>query len=204
MQLSEFFHQFGREVSFGQTSRLVNNSRPHLDSVLTNAFAQPTAQALHPQRLFVIAAKIFLEGDVLQPRNPLAQRMLLVGLPEKACVVEAGAQHTLVAMTNQPVGIAVRIQHRQKIRQQVAIRPFDSKIFLVVPHHRDQNFLRKLKKFRFKAAKNDRGPFGKIHNRFKQGLVFAPAGSGNRASGDVKSFADLLLALTTAQDPCCS
>ena len=73
--------------------------------------------------------------------------MLLVSLPEEAGVVEACPQHALVAVPDDAVGIAVGIQHGQKMRREVAPGIFDRKVLLVVAHDRDQNFFRQLEKF---------------------------------------------------------
>src|SRR5260221_7405890 len=100
----------------------MHDSRTHLDSTLTNFFAKPAGQPLHPQRLFVISAEVSLERNVLQPRNPFAQRMLLIGLPEKACVVKPSAQHAFVAVANQTLRIAVRIQDSKKMCQKLTLR----------------------------------------------------------------------------------
>src|SRR4029077_18703310 len=100
----------------------------------------------------VVSAQILLKGDMLQPLYPLAQRMFLVGLPEKTRVVEAGSQHALMPMPDDALGIAVSIQHREKMGKQFAISIFNREIFLMVTHDRDQYFLRQFQKFPVKAA----------------------------------------------------
>src|SRR5438105_3407558 len=67
--------------------------------------------------LLVIAAQVFLKGNVLQPCGALPKRVLLVCLPEEARVVEAGSQDTLVAMPDDAVWIAIGVQYSQKIGQ---------------------------------------------------------------------------------------
>ena len=68
--------------------------------------------------------------------------MLLVSLPEEARIVETSPQYTLITMANQTVRIAISIQDSKEVRQQIAGCMLDSKIFLMVAHHRDQNFFR--------------------------------------------------------------
>ncbi len=63
--------------------------------------------------------------------------MFLIGLPEKARVVETCPQHAFVAAANQALRIAVGVQYRQEMRQQFAVRPLEREIFLVIAHHRD-------------------------------------------------------------------
>ena len=120
--------------------------------------------------------------------------MFLVGLPEKSCVVEARSQNTLMAVTNDAVRITVSIQHRQKVRQQFVIAVFDCKIFLVITHHRDQNFFWKREVFGIEAAEDSGRKFGEIDNCIKQILIFALTRSGRGAGGGIESFANLLLA----------
>src|SRR5207237_7197660 len=90
--------------------------------------------------------------------------MFLVGLPEKSCVVEESSQNTLMDVTNDAVRITVSIQHRQKVRQQFVIAVFDCKIFLVITHHRDQNFFRKREVFGIEAAEDRGRKFCSIDN----------------------------------------
>ena len=89
---------------------------------------------------------------MLQPLYPFPQGMFLIGLPEKPRVVEARPQNAFMPMANDALGIAVSIQHREKMRKQFAISIFNSKIFLMVTHDRDQYFLRQFEKFPVKAA----------------------------------------------------
>ena len=46
---------------------------------------------------------------MLQQFQTIAQRLLLVGLPEEARIVEPRAQHSLVAMLNRAVAIGIRV-----------------------------------------------------------------------------------------------
>ena len=125
--------------------------------------------------------------------------MLLVGLPEKSRVVEARPQHTFMPVANDPLRISIGIQHRQEVRLQFVISIFNRKIFLVIAHHCDQNFLRKAKEIRIEATEYSERKFRKIDHRIKQILVFPPARARDRAGGGIESFANLLLAGAAAQ-----
>src|SRR5207244_13115389 len=120
--------------------------------------------------------------------------MLLVGLPEESRVIKACPQHSLMAVTNDALRIAVGIQYRQKVRQQFVIAVFDCKIFLVITHHRDQNFFWKREVFGIEAAEDSGRKFGEIDNCIKQIIIFATTRSGRGAGGVIESFANLLLA----------
>ena len=151
-------------------------------------------------RLVVVAAQIFLEGNVAQQLDALAQGLLLVGLPEKAGIVKAGAQNAFVAVADQSIGIAGRVEHREEMRQQLSVRIFDGKIFLVVAHHRDQHFFGQFEEFGIEAAQDRRRKLGQIDDGREQRLIFAPARSGDGASRGVKRLADYLFALARAKN----
>src|SRR5437899_10295981 len=97
--------------------------------------------------------------------------MLLVGLPEESRVIKACPQHSLMAVTNDALRIAVGIQYRQKVRQQFVIAVFDCKIFLVIAHNRDQNFFRKRDEFGIIAVEDDVSKFREIDNCMKTMLA---------------------------------
>ena len=90
-----------------------------------------------------------------------------------------------MAVTNDALRIAVGIQYRQKVRQQFVIAVFDCKIFLVIAHHRDQNFFRKREVFGIEAAEDGGRKFGEIDDSIKQILVFSPARSGDGTRGGI-------------------
>ena len=71
LQLGKFLYQFRSQIGFGQARRLVNHARTHCHSILANDFAHPAGYSLHSQHLVVVAAQVFLEGDVLQPQRAL-------------------------------------------------------------------------------------------------------------------------------------
>ena len=120
LQLGELFDQFGRQIGLRQQRRFMDDPGANRDTALANVLAHPTAYPLYPQHLVVVAAQVFLEGDVLQPRRPLAQGMLLVSLPEEAGVVKTRTQHALMPMPDDAGRIAVRVQHRQKMWREAA------------------------------------------------------------------------------------
>ncbi len=70
------------------------------------------AELLHQRddalRFVVIRTQLGLEGDGLQVFQPRGQRFLLILIPEESRVVESRAQHALVALANQAVGIGSR------------------------------------------------------------------------------------------------
>ena len=81
-------------------------------------------------------------------------------------------------MADQPIGIAVGVEHRQKVRRQLAGGVFDREIFLMVAHHRDQHFFRQREILLIEAAEDGRGPLRQVDDGLQQLRVFAPARAG--------------------------
>src|ERR1051326_370419 len=99
----------------------MNYARTNRQAVLLENFAEPTTQPLHSLSLVVIAAEILLEGHVFQQVQPLQQRLLLIRFPEEARIVEARAQHALVAVPDEALWIAFSVEDGQEVRQQLAL-----------------------------------------------------------------------------------
>src|SRR5882724_4857440 len=126
--------------------------------------------------------------------------MLLVSPPEEAGVVKARPQNSLVPMADDAIGVAVRVEHGQKMRRQTAPGILHSKIFLMITHDRDQNFFRQLQKLRIEGAQDRRRPFSQVDYGVEQRFVFAPARAGNGTGGGVEILANLFLSLLATQD----
>ena len=202
LQFCEFLHQFGSQIGLGQVCSFMNDTRAHGKPAVSHGLAQPTAQPLQSNRLFVITAEVFLEGNFFQPAGALPERVLLVYLPEETCVVEAGSQNALVAMPDDSVWIAIGVQHGEEVGQQPAICILDREIFLMVTHHRNQDFLGQFQKLAIKRSQYCRGPLCKVYHEFEQQLVFAPARAGNRTSRRIQRFANLHFSCFTTENLC--
>ena len=83
---------------------------------------------------------------------------MLIDIPEEAGIVETSFEDAFVATLDQTLGIAAGVHDRDEVRAQLASRApdLDRKIFLVVAHHRGQDFRRKLQIGRVEIAA-DRG-----------------------------------------------
>ena len=101
LQFGEFLDQFRGQIGFRQQRRFVDYAGSNRHAALLHRLRQPTGHVLHAQRLVVVAAEIFLERDIAQQLDALAEGLLLVRLPEKAGIVEAGAQNAFVAVADQ-------------------------------------------------------------------------------------------------------
>ena len=81
----------------------------HELSRLARVLQQDEDKLLHALGLFEITAELRLKGDVGKIEYALGEFLLLIGVPEKPRIVEAGAQYAFVAVANQSVGIAIRV-----------------------------------------------------------------------------------------------
>src|SRR3954447_25698105 len=100
--------------------------------------------------------------------------MLLIRLPEESSIAETRPQHAFVAMLDLAIRVALGIQDSKEMREQAARSILDRKIFLVIPHHGNQYFIRKLEKLAVEVSSNDGRKLGEIHDCFEKVLIFAP------------------------------
>ena len=152
LKLGKFLDQLGRKIGLGQQRSLEHNPRPDRRAAVADQFRHQAAELLHPASLVVVTAEIFLEGHRLQHVDALSQADFLVSLPEETGVVEAGAQYPFIAVTNETVRIAVGIQHREKMWQQLAAFVFQREVLLVIAHHGHQHFRGKREEFRLEIS----------------------------------------------------
>src|SRR5438067_1553735 len=103
-------------------------------------------QVRHARSLLVVAAQVLLECHALEHFYALLQFDLLVGLPEELGISEARAQYPFVAMSNEPVRVAISVQHREKMWREFSTGIFDGEILLMVAHHGDEHFFRQREK----------------------------------------------------------
>ena len=108
----------------------------------------------HPELAGRVAYDVRLELLSAKQLNALAQRLLLIRLPEESSVVETRAQYPLVAMPDNAGGITIRVQYREKVRSQLSLRVFHREILLMIPHDGHQHFLRQLEELWIKASQD--------------------------------------------------
>ena len=167
---------------------------------LGNGRAELAAEVLGACGLVVVAAQLLLESDGLEHGHAILKRELLIGVPEEAGVVEAGAQHALIAVAHNgfALGIGNRVEHSKKVRRELSVGILNREVLLVVAHHGDQNFFGQREKFAIEVAEDDRRSFGEIDDGIEQSLIFSPARAGDLTHCGVEGFADLVLALGVA------
>src|SRR5262249_60883841 len=103
LQLSKFFDQFGGQIGLCYSCSFDKGVFIGLVSVRVRLVSERAGKRHHALGFGCIAAEIPVKSDVHQHLAALDQRDLLIGVPEELRVVEAGAQHTLIAMANAPV-----------------------------------------------------------------------------------------------------
>ena len=73
-----------------------------------------------------------------------------------------------------PLLIGLRVQHRQKMRSQLARLVLHRKILLVIAHHRHQHLFRQRQILRLKVTQHHRRPLRQVRHRLDQRLILAP------------------------------
>ncbi len=105
------------------------------------------------------------------------QRRFLVHVPEESRVLKPRSQHARIPVPydRRAFFVRLRIQHRQKMRRQLALCIFHREILLVIAHHRHQNLFRQSQILALKVAQNHARPLGQVRHRLNQRFVLAPS-----------------------------
>ena len=107
-------------------------------------------------------------------RDAIGELLVLIHVPEKTGIVEAGFRNALVTLLDQAFGIAAGVHDGDKVRSKFARSRFHREIFLVMAHHRRENFRRKFQISRVEIAADGRGIFGDERERFEKiGIGFS-------------------------------
>ena len=135
--------------------------------------AGKVADALH---LVPIAAKTGLIGNTLELRQIVGEPTFLVGLPKEPCVGKAGTEHALVPGADNALGVFVRVDDGQELRCEFPVFFLDRKVFLMVPHDRDQDLIRQIQERRIEVPLNHRRILVEIgHKAAKVGILMDAA-----------------------------
>ena len=86
------------------------------------------------------------------------------------------------------------------MREEFSRFVLDREIFLMVAHHRDQNFFRQFEELGIKAAQNRGRKFREVHDRSQKRVVVAPACAGDGTGSGIERFADRMFAFGGAQN----
>src|SRR5580704_6562731 len=80
------------------------------------------------------------------------------------------------------------------MRRQRMMPIFDRKVFLVVPHYGDQNFLRQGQIFGLEIAEQHGWPLGEVGHLLHQGLVFSPSNLRKITDDGIERIANAMAA----------
>ncbi len=89
-------------------------------------------------------------------------------IPEKPRVVEPRAQHPFVALAHQAIGIGIGVHHRDEMRCKLALGILHRQIFLMMPHHRNQDLMRQVEIAAIEAPENRGRELGDVDQRVEQ------------------------------------
>src|SRR5208282_2665373 len=106
----------------------------------------------------------------------------LVGGPEEASIGETRAENAFVSGAHGAAEVAVGIDDGEEVRRQRGIFFLKGKIFLMVAHHGNQDFGRKLEKRRVEASQDGSGILVQVGHPVEQVriLVYAQAALGRQ------------------------
>ncbi len=143
---------------------------------------------------------------MLEALDTVSQRRLLIEVPEEPGIFKAGTKHAFVAVANDGAAfvIDIGVEHGEEMRSQLAFRGFNGEVLLMIAHDGDEHFFGERKILALEIAQQYGWPLGEVQHRFNQPFVFAPARSGNGASGLVESFADRVTALGNVDNHLCA
>ena len=142
LQFGELLDQFGGEIALGQARRALG--------VLVAA--EFLHQCHHAFGLLQIRPELGLESYVGEIFDAVREFLALIGLPEEARIVEARAQHALVAAADQSFGIGAGVHHGNEPRREMAGFVFHREVLLVVAHHGDEHFFGQCEELRIEFA----------------------------------------------------
>ena len=136
-KLSEFFDKVRGEVGLREARGFVESGSVYSRADAGGERAGNSAYALG---LGGIRAQVLLEGDFFEQNESLGEWCALVELPEEAGIVEAGAEHALVAVADEGLtgGVSLRVEHSEEVRRKPAAFVFHGEVALVIAHDRDQ------------------------------------------------------------------
>ncbi len=103
-----------------------------------------------------------MEDDTLQLGPPAFQGVSQILLPEKTGVVEAAADHPLVAPSDMACRIPVGVGHGDEARNEITAHVLDGEAFLVMTQRRDQQLARQAEEPLVEPSADCPGPFHQI------------------------------------------
>src|SRR5262249_32729212 len=109
LQLGKFLHQLRGQIVLRQMGRFESGAPVDSHSTFVKPIDDCRGQTSHSLSLVEVVPQVFLKGNVLEQLAAIDKTRAVVEIPKELGVVETGAQHALVAVTNQTVGIAISI-----------------------------------------------------------------------------------------------
>ena len=92
-------------------------------------------------------------------------------MPEEAGILQTGAQHALPAVLDHGHVLRRQIEHRQEMRHELAVRPFDAETLLVTLHAGQQHLGRDFQIGGVKIAQQRHGVFHQPLHLFQQSVT---------------------------------
>ena len=133
----EFAHHAADQIRLGEASGTGRIAGVH--PARGSGLRQPAAQRFQTAGLVGHAAQSGDEDDVFQFFQPGVQFLPQILMPEEAGILQTGAQHALPAVLDHGHVLRRQVEHRQEMRHELAVRPFDAETLLVALHAGQQH-----------------------------------------------------------------
>ena len=128
-------------------------------------------------------AEFSLEGDGIETRTGLGQRLAPILRLEESRIGEARAHHALVALTHAQGFTALDVAHRDEERQQCALGVLDGEVALVFLQGAEQHLAGQREEVRLEAALDHHRPLDECGDLIEQRVAHHRAATEHRGAG---------------------
>ena len=135
LQLRELRDHSRHEIRLGKER--CTHRRLLLGIIRIDGVSDFFCELFETQRLVIDRAKPFLEYDGLELVQMLCKALLPVLVEEELRVGKTRAQHALVAVLHRLQVLFPAVSHREKERQELAVRRLHGEVALMIAHRRD-------------------------------------------------------------------
>ena len=139
-----------------------------LNSTSEPLFGEPARERADSLNFFSVGTKLGLKDHARLFGQIVGEATFLVELPEEFGVSKARAQDALMSGADESLGVAIEVDHREKVRRQAAIAAAKGKIFLVIAHDGDEDFFRQLQVRRIEVPQDRRRIFVQIDDELQE------------------------------------
>ncbi len=193
LQLGEFTDHAGGQIGLGQP----RGGPCSIPVSAGDVLAEPGGKRAEPVQPVADGPQLGVKNDRRQRRNPAAQTLLAVLIPEEFSIGQARSEHPLVTTCNPLEGLCrtLPVGHRDKVWRERAVCLLQGEILLVLFHRQHQHLLGHCHEPLRNGAADDGRPLDQPRHLGEQARVFDQAaahGLGRRARAGQNGLGTLL------------